>query len=438
MELRRTILAACLLGCASPTELESTETNPFAIRNGTRDPQVLELTEGQTLALGWLHRLGNPGGNFCTGTLVTPRIVATAGHCVEGRGGGDIGFGVGLFPGDPHATFEVAQVFAHPDLDAAVLVLASDATETVPELVPIPFNREPIEQALVGTEVEAAGYGETYDRSRFGRYFAVVELIGVDRTQIHVDGRGQQGICFGDSGGPVMTAAINGEPVVLGVESWGDQSCVGVDHLTRLDVIANWIDGIEAGEPPESACGDVDYRGRCDGAMAEWCDNGQLRQRDCELRGQICEYVDDEVGFFCADPPPCGDIDVRGVCDGPAVVRCRFGALEHTDCEASGQICESDASGAFCAEMPEPEPPVEPEPPAPEPEPQPPEDPEETPVEPPDSPDDGEQKSQPDGCQAVPGTAGSTPWALALLLAMALRRRAGRRSAARCTRSSSA
>ncbi len=432
----RVILAACLVACAGPVDgPELTETSSQTIRNGTREPQVVLLNEGQTLALGWLHPAGDPGRNFCTGTLVTPRVVATAKHCVEGRNGRNVAFGVGLFPAEPHATFAVAQVFAHPDLDAAMLLLEQPATDTVPELIPIPYNREPIEEALVGTEIEAAGYGETYDRSRFGRYFAVVELIGVDRTQVHVDGRGQQGICFGDSGGPVMTTAITGEPVVLGVESWGDQSCVGVDHLTRLDIIADWIESIDSGMPPETECGDLDYRGRCDETTAIWCEAGQLRERDCASRGEICEFVDDETGFFCAEAPPCGDVDSRGACEGDTVVRCRFGELRYEDCSAEGRICGSDASGAFCALRPEPELPDEPEPEGPEPvdplpdDPAPEEDPRATPEMPetPDTPTDedgAEKRAKAEGCTAAPGESGDVPWGLALLLAApALRRR---------------
>ena len=30
--------------------------------------------------------------------------------------------------------------------------------------------------------------------------------------------------------------------MVAGVESWGDESCVDQDHLTRLDIVAEWMD----------------------------------------------------------------------------------------------------------------------------------------------------------------------------------------------------
>ena len=153
-------------------------------------------------------------------------------------------FGMGLLPRDPVGTFPVESIHIHPFLDAAILILRDDVLETLPEVRPIPFNRTALDQSYVGNEVEAAGYGETSDRTRSGRYFAVVELAAVTPSEVIVNGRGRQGLCFGDSGGPVM-AMLDGEnTVVLGVESWGDPSCVGVDHLIRLDAIAPWIDSV--------------------------------------------------------------------------------------------------------------------------------------------------------------------------------------------------
>ncbi|MCA9538406.1 MAG: trypsin-like serine protease, partial [Myxococcales bacterium] len=295
------------LGGCTPAEdaaaLPSTQTRTDAIRNGTRDPQNIRLDEGQRLAVGWLHTAGRPSANFCTGTLVTPRVVATAQHCVEGETARRLGFGIGLLPTDPVATFAVSAVHAHPSVDAALLILAEDVTDRVPELVPIPFNRVALDANYQNRLVDASGFGETYDRTRTGRYFASVELIQVRRQEIVVDGHGQQGICFGDSGGPVMAnIGIGGAPVVLGVESWGEQSCVGEDHLTRLDPIAAWIDGLtpdaEPGPDPEpdpepepNACGDLDFLGRCNGDVAEWCGQGQVQSRDCASQGLVCAYV---------------------------------------------------------------------------------------------------------------------------------------------------
>ena len=78
---------------------------------------------------------------------------------------------------------------------------------------------------------------------REGRFFAPLAISGVHDTTISVDGLGERGLCFGDSGGPIIWQPSEAyEPVVLGMEQWGDPSYVGVDYLTRADLVADWVD----------------------------------------------------------------------------------------------------------------------------------------------------------------------------------------------------
>ena len=351
-----------------------------SILNGQREPRVVALSEGEKLAIGWLHTAGYPMGVFCTGTLISPRVVVTASHCTEGETSQTIGFGVGLEPGRPRGTFEVAAVHEHPSVDAALLMLAEDATVRVPELSPIRFNDLAVEPSLIGQLVEASGYGETRDASRTGRWFAVVQLAQVTAEFVIVDGRGQEGICFGDSGGPVL-ATVGGVPRVLGVESSGEPSCVGIDQLTRLDSVSDWILGV-AGPPPPvgheeqrppidpepepgpaSPCEGIDYLGRCDGDVALWCgEEATVLSRNCGAQGQVCRFVDQEVGYYCADEavvspepdpepavePNCGAIGDVGDCDGDLLVRCEADQLVREDCGALGQHCGWGLDGATC------------------------------------------------------------------------------------------
>ena len=342
--------------CAPPVEELSLGQRSDPIRNGTRAPQTLELTEGQQLAVGWLHSRGRAWQNFCTGTLVAPRLVMTARHCVDGQRQDSIAFGIGLMPNQPFAVLDVLSAHSHPQRDAALLVLTEDAVERHPELEPIPFNRSALSQDLIGRQIEAAGYGETYDRSRSGRYFAAVALSQVTPTEVIVDGRGEQGICFGDSGGPVIMEIEEGQPAVLGVESWGDPSCVGIDHLTRLDVLADWIDEVsaEALRPPDPECEMVPTGGRCDGEVLFRCRSGRYEERDCADEGLQCRRPDRDTGFICAEIDVCAEVGSLGVCDGETVVRCRFGDLVTDDCGMRDLTCQTDTSGAFCGAPAEP------------------------------------------------------------------------------------
>ena len=307
-----TALSAC-------TEEVTYRTATQTIVNGTRDPEAVALTEGEILAIGWLFRPGAVQDVFCTGTLITPDVVATASHCVFGYNPEDVGFGFGLEPSAPDATFGLSDIWVHPTLDAALLVLEEAVSERLPDVEPIPPNIDAPRNEQIGEQFQAGGYGATRDPSRTGRWFATVYLYQITDTLVIVDGRGDQGICFGDSGGPVIGLSEDGDPVLYGVESGGDATCVDIDRLTRVDVFYDWALPVLEGGAPEGHCGDLDARGRCDGNTLEWCHEGALRQRDCAAEGLECGYHE-RVGHTCVTPTlepgqDAGTIDLGGDSD---------------------------------------------------------------------------------------------------------------------------
>lgn len=390
-------LAVALAACDAPVPAAlGTAAQP--IRNGTRQPEAVALTEGQQMAIGWLHLAGDPLTNFCTGTLIGQRLVATARHCTDDYTAREVAFGVGLQPAEPVATFGVVEIHEHPTADAALLILADDATAVVPGLTPIAANAADLDgaagQGLVGRDVQVAGYGDTFDVAATGRFFATVRLVNVTPEYVVVDGQGRQGLCFGDSGGPVITPDATGRAVVLGVEHAGDPSCVGVDQLTRLDAVNDWLAPVAARAGVSEPCGEVDYQGRCVGDLAQWCDGGRLAQVDCGVEGRTCGFVNEEVGFYCKVRDLCGGVTVSGVCQGDVAVRCQGGRLVEEDCAARAGVCRVGAVGARCG------PPLLPMRPDPAPEP---------------AGDDGDGGVHfHGGCRAAPG-----PAAPVLLLALA-------------------
>ena len=65
-------------------------------------------------------------------------------------------------------------------------------------------------------------------------------ISGVHDTTISVDGLGERGLCFGDSGGPIIWQPSEAyEPVVLGMEQWGDP--VALESITSPEQIWSLI-----------------------------------------------------------------------------------------------------------------------------------------------------------------------------------------------------
>jgi len=339
-----------IAGCQAPTSAPQTSRSQHPIVNGTRDPQTVELTEQQIRSIGWLFAANSPDRPFCTGTLIAPNMVATAAHCIWDIGTENLGFGVGTDPSSPEGTFLAEGVFPNYDVDAALILLGEDVTASGLDITPIPVNRTVVESSAVGRAVQAGGYGDTRDPETDGRWFATVYISRVMSEEIIVDGRGEQGLCFGDSGSGLIDVDADGHPVVLAVESWGEDSCVGVDHMTRLDIIWDWIEPILGGEYPEDPCGDIATHGDCEGDVAVSCLHGRFDRRDCVELGSRCELVEEAGRYDCT----CVGIPAESRCNGATLETCLDGRLQQVACGIYGRICGwDDAEGTYdCIDSP--------------------------------------------------------------------------------------
>jgi hypothetical protein len=101
-----------------------------------------------------------------------------------------------------------------------------------------------------------------------------------------------------------------------------------------------------------SSCGSLDYRGHCNGDVAEWCnDQGQKETRDCASTERHCGLVSQQVGYYCLSSG-CGEVDYLGRCTGNVVEWCENGNLSTKNCENEGKVCRyiSDSVGYFCGD----------------------------------------------------------------------------------------
>lgn len=174
----------------------------------------------------------------CTGTVIAPRAILTAAHCIGDGAASDLAV---LFDTSIEGTGPVVPVVRgrrHPSydpdtraFDIAVLVLESDAP-----VDPVPLGA--VDDASVGTRVTMLGYGgESADDSGGGeRRSGVGRIDAVDPTELRLTPDPAMS-CRGDSGGPVLDES----EALIGVTSRGDPACVEYALAVRADAADAFI-----------------------------------------------------------------------------------------------------------------------------------------------------------------------------------------------------
>jgi secreted trypsin-like serine protease len=214
----------------------------------------------------------------CTGTVVAPRVVLTAGHCVEDLESSSIvepaairvATGISNLEHIPAEKVSlVTKALVYPKFDpalvhgdAGLLILSS------------PVEAQPLELATeaegslyaAGKKVKVAGWGidriDSQGRGHIpnqlqsavlpidsteGCRNGVISFYGffdAGRQLCTLDSPSFQATpCNGDSGGPAIARRPDGTPVEIGIVSLGDFSCSPDNPAvyTRVDQISGWV-----------------------------------------------------------------------------------------------------------------------------------------------------------------------------------------------------
>jgi hypothetical protein len=216
---------------------------------------------------------GEPESWGCSGSLIAPDVVLTAGHCTYGAEVALIWFDEIWDPysppaatGQPHTNSKYRSpenpygggnglpAFSYRDVGVVVLDEPVDGGgyAELPEADLVDKLKNKTDLDLVGYGVQELqhdpGGGPPYWTGFGERLYAPSEMVSgkfvhsAEYMKIALNpGGGTGGTCFGDSGGPNLLAGTN---TVLAVNSYvTNYNCAGVGYSSRVDIteILDWI-----------------------------------------------------------------------------------------------------------------------------------------------------------------------------------------------------
>ncbi len=196
---------------------------------------------------------GPEGAGFCSASVVAPRVVLTAAHCV--RSPQDMAVLTRGADGQPKL-WPVEKVERHPryhgdvvtsrqvSVDIALVLLASPLSDDH-HAIPFADDRAPV----LGDAITIVGYGVTRpgDPKSGGvlRRARLSVRAPISNVLLWADGNGESvGACSGDSGAPLVDASGGLIAVVAWADAGGRRGCGGVTQGPLVQPVRGWIEDV--------------------------------------------------------------------------------------------------------------------------------------------------------------------------------------------------
>ena len=335
------LLLPMTLACGDVTELELD-----IARIGTDNSRIVG---GSTYSgMPAVGALTYNGGASCTGTLIEPRKVLTAAHCVSGKSAAYMRFVIGPSVSSAQAVIRVKSLIPHPNYssyntthDIGLVILASDAS-----VKPMQVLTTPMTSSWVGRSLYFVGYGVSngYYGSGSGTKRAVWMKVSRVSSYTFTYNDSGRNTCNGDSGGPAFYQDASGNYLVAGVTSYGDQNCTQYGVDTRVDRYLSFVKPSTPAPPPTDPCQGETYAGRCSGTKVVWCEDSKVHTQDCADKSMVCTYDATQKYYACAKPAastdPCQGETYAGRCSGASVIWCENKQVYQVDCKTKyGKGC---------------------------------------------------------------------------------------------------
>ncbi len=320
--LRLWVVVSLIAGCA-----------PTGSGRSARPLVGGEIETGYPGAVALLADIDGTGSGeevFCSGTLVSPRVIATAAHCIDEAGSNpEITAFFGANAYGEGTRIGVTRAEAHPewsgelednhDLGLLLLGFAADPAWAVP------LQREAITEADMGAEVRRIGFGrhDPGEELPDGAKRSGTTTINFVSTQDWISAGGESLItCSGDSGGSVLIDRGDGEQLVA-VHSFGFDCESGANGSTRIDLYADdfvvpWIADNDASCGADNLCARTGCSDDPDclpcgpeGTCVADCplpdldcptqELGEICQADSQCESELCVFwQDDPTTHFCS------------------------------------------------------------------------------------------------------------------------------------------